>query len=209
MAEIFKTVIISNEIVRPGSAPEPCEPAPAEELPVHTRSISLEDLEHAAQEAYNKGYCEGLAEAEVKMADRVSQVTALLQNIPAAISDNRFQLSNEIADIVLLIIKQFFINQQQNKDHVALQINQIISQLNDKQNIELSLHPKDLTLLQQGQIRIDAKACKNLRITPDDNLRLGGCIVRSEHGVFDAGIERQIDNLKQVLLRMKTGEQIE
>ena len=211
MADILTAVTISDEIVRLGLVSKPCEQQPSireEQIPV-AESISQEDLENAKQSGYSHGFSEGFAEAEAKLASEFSHVKALIESIPAAIQESRLQLSDEIADIILLIIKQFFINQQQNKDSIALQINQLLNQLNDKQNIELSVHPKDLTLLQQGKLKIDAKACKNLRIVPDDNLRLGGCVVKSEHGVFDASIERQIDNLKQVLLQMKLGERFD
>lgn len=211
MADIFTTVTISDDIVRLGPVSEPCEQqALFEEEQIESAEIiSEEDLENATQSGYNRGFSEGLAEAETKLACEFAQLKTLIENIPPAMTENRLQLSDEIADIVLLIIKQFFINQQQTKDSIALQINQLLNQLNDKQNIELSVHPKDLALLQQGKLKIDAKACKNLRIVPDDNLRLGGCVVRSDHGVFDASIERQIDNLKQVLLQMKLGEPLE
>lgn len=209
MAEIFREVIISHDIVRLKPLAQSSEPQSlVGKEPAQTEvfdALNKDDIENARQAGYNQGLSEGIAQTESRMTAEFSVLTTLLQSIPAAINENRLKLSDEIADIVLTIAQQFFISQQQNKDAIALQINQTINQLNDKQNIELSLHPQDLTLLQQGKVKIDLKSCKNLRIIPDDNLRLGGCIVRSEHGVFDASIERQIDNLKQVLLQMKQG----
>lgn len=209
MAEILREVIISDDIVLLKSFAQQPDPQPAPTISDHaTATVSVinhDDLENARQAGYLQGLSEGIAKTEAKMTDELSVLATLLQSIPAAINDRRMQLSDEIADIVLLITRQFFINQQLNKDGIALQINQTINQLNDKQNIELALHPEDLALLQQGLLKIDLKSCKNLRVIPDESLRLGGCIVKSEHGVFDASIERQIDNLKQVLLQMKQG----
>lgn len=210
MADIFTAVTLSDDIVRIGPDMESGGQLQTEETPAEVvKSISQEDLENAKLAGYSQGFSEGLAEAETKMTDQLSLLGTLLQNIPTAVRDNRLQLSGEIADIVLLITKQFFVNQQQNKDVLTQQVNQILSQLNDKQSIELSMHPQDLALLQQGKLKLNIKACNNLRIIPDDNLRLGGCVVRSEHGVFDASIERQIDHLKQVLLQMKSGVSLE
>lgn len=209
MAEILREVIISDDIVSIQSFAQQSELQPAvsinNQAVANVSVINDEDLENARQAGYQQGLSEGIAKTEARMTDELSVLNTLLQSIPTAINDRRMQLSDEIADIVLVISRQFFINQQLNKDSIALQINQTISQLNDKQNIELALHPNDLALLQQGLLKIDLKSCKNLRVIPDESLRLGGCIVKSEHGVFDASIERQIDNLKQVLLQMKQG----
>lgn len=218
MAEIFKSVIISEDVV----SLKPSLASVDLKFPVENTLIELEKIKEldkeelerikdlAREEGYksgfNQGLSDGLAQANMQVTEQVNALNGLLQSIHSAISENRLQLSTEIADIVFGIAQQFFIQQQQNKESIAHQIAQILTQLNDKQNIELSLHPHDLALLQQGQVTIDMGQCKNLRITPDTGLRLGGCIIKSEHGVFDASIERQIDNLKQVLLQIKQGE---
>lgn len=210
MAEIFKSVTISDEVV----SLKPKEAMTAikkyEALPEKADDLSDELTQHIKEEAYQLGFKEGLVEGAAKekadTAEQLKLLNDLILCIPTAISDNRLQLSSEIADIVLIITQQFFINQQHSKDEIAKQINQILAQLNDKQNIELTLHPRDVVLLQNGLLNLDLKQCKNLRITPDETLRLGGCLIRSEHGVFDAGIERQIDSLKQALLQIKQGD---
>ncbi len=213
MANIFKTVIISEEIVHLRSSSDPVDMKVPFEHAIQAEKIAdvntaeLNQIKALArEEGFNQGLSDGLAQANTQMTEQVNTLNKLLHAIPTAISENRLQLSTEIADIVLAITQQFFIHQQQDKEAIAQQITQTITQLNDKQNIELSLHPDDLARLKQGQINIDLKQCKNLRVTPDESLRLGGCLVRSEHGVFDAGIERQIDSLKHVLLQMKRGD---
>jgi len=214
MAEIFKAILVSDDTIhlKPSiTANEPDLTVQTAAKPVEADMEKVNDItkqrcEEAFQSGFNQGLSEGIAKANTNMEEQITVLGNLLQSIPEAINANRLLLSNDIADIVLLIIQQFFINQQHSKEIISLQINQALAQLHDKQNIELALHPKDLTLLQQGKLKIDLKQCKNLRVVPDENLRLGGCIVRSKHGVFDAGIERQIDNLKQVLLQIKQGE---
>ncbi len=153
--------------------------------------------------SYSLGLTDGIAQENARLHDQFNTLDALLHSIPEAISENRRLLSAEIADIVLLIAHKLFINQQQNKDSIRHQITQIIDELNNKQSIEIALHPHELALIQQDGINIDTQSCKNLTLIPDVSLRLGGCIVKSAHGMFDAGIERQIDNLKQVLLHMR------
>lgn len=211
MAEIFKTVTLSEDIV----FLKPLESKLSEHISVTQENsevinskqdeLTAKEKEDLFQSAFSKGLQEGLEQAKNQMEEQTTLLNTLLNNIPNAISENRLHLSHEIADIVLVIAQQFFINQQNSKESISLQINQIINQLNDKQDIELSLHPQDLSLLQQGQLKINLNQCSNLRVIADESLKLGGCLIKSEHGVFDAGIERQIDRLKQVLLQIKQG----
>lgn len=167
--------------------------------------------EKAEEEGYKLGFNQGMTEgfdrgekeARKQAALLQQQLENLLQTIPLALSESRHALKTEIADIVLAITQQFFVHQQQNKEAIAQQISSILNQLNDKQAITLALHPQDLTQLQQSELKIDFSHCKDLRIVADESLSLGGCIIKTEHGIFDAGIERQIDRLKQVLLQIK------
>ena len=222
MANIFKNMMISEEIVYIGqdNPTTPVIPAgPGTVIPAQAGThfnVSLDaNVRMGPRLRGDDRICgddtrcgddavDSLAQERALLQEQTNALSALLQSIPKAISDNRQQLSSDIADIVLLIVSKFFINQQQNKDAITHQITQILMQLHDKQNLELSLHPHDLALIQQGEINIDLRSCKNIRLKADEHLRLGGCIVTSEHGVFDASIERQIDNLKHVLLQMKS-----
>lgn len=195
MANIFRNVIISNETVSLKTTSDI-------ELVLQPVSIDPQDVEQARSESYAQGFSEGVIQERNRLIEKEKSLDSLLQSIPTAINKNRLLLTTEIADIVLLITQQLFINQQQNKETLVHQITHIMTQLNEKHTIEIALHPNDLALLQD----VDLRQYKNMRILADESLRLGGCIVRSEHGVFDAGIERQIDNLKRVLLQMKQGE---
>lgn len=194
MANIFRNVSISHETV---SLKENVDV----EQTLQPVTIDQQDSEQARSEGYAQGFSEGVTQERNRIIEKEKQLDSLLQNIPLAMNTNRLSLTTEIADIVLLITQQLFINQQRSKESLIHQITQIISQLNEKHVIDISLHPDDITLLQH----LDLKHGEHIRILADESLRLGGCVIRSKHGVFDAGIERQIDNLKRVLLQIKQG----
>lgn len=212
MAEVIRSFNLSNELVylRQSLNNNVLDSIEADRVALDFQTKNLEQIKDEARDlGYHQGYSEGVAYQKVELQTQITQVQELLNQIPIAIAASRQQLSTEIADIVLIIVQQFFINQQISKEAIAHQINQTLTQINDKQEIELLLNPRDMELLQQGLIHLDLKTCKGLRIVPNEQLRLGGCQIKSEHGLFDAGIERQIDNLKQLLLQIKTGEAID
>ena len=152
MASIVKSAWISEDIIyiKPPQESE------------RSSAVSEEQLAIAKDTGYAEGYSDGLAKANEQVAEKSHALQTLLSSLPEAIADNRLELSTEIADVVLLITKQLFINQQLNQEAISQQIAHILSSLNEQQTIELFLHPNDLALLQQGQISIDLKNTQNL-----------------------------------------------
>ena len=199
MAEILKSVRISDDIVYLNVPEVTLEFAPSAN-PIDNIE---ERLELARQKGFEQGRQQNIAEADVSMSERAEMFDRLLATIPNAINDNRLALRTEIADIVWSITKQFFIQQQLSKDTIIFKVMETLEQLNEAQHIELFLHPNDLAFLHQENIQLDLKRFKHLRISPDDHLILGGCKIKTEHGLYDASIERQIDRLKDVLLELK------
>jgi len=201
MTEVFKQVICSNEVIHLGN-PKP---------EINTSKDPLKEFEEAKETGYKLGFKQGMTEGLRQAKEQTTkentelgqQLGQLLKAVPFAIRENRLALKSEIADIVLAITQQLFVHQQQNKEALSQQITTALNQINDKQSLTLLLNPQDLALLQQGELTIDLSECKDLRLQADENLQLGGCFIRSEHGFFDASIERQIDRLKQVLLQIK------
>ncbi|WP_028388034.1 FliH/SctL family protein [Legionella fairfieldensis] len=217
MAEIFKQVVLSDEPFYPNQTTATAKDTAKNQSGTASPAVVETPVvlkEKAHEEGYAEGYTQGLTkgkeegekQAHEEVANLLQQLETLLQTIPAAISENRQALQTEIADIVLIIAQQFFIQQQHDKEFIARQISAALNQLNSKQTITLVLHPHDVALLQQGKLTIDFSQCNDLRIASDEKLRLGGCLIKSEHGLFDASIERQVDRLKQILLQIKAGE---
>lgn len=167
-------------------------------------------LKQAKEEGYQEGYFIGKTKAEHLAQEQMNglkkQLDDVLLSIPQAIAQSRLELHAEIADILWLIIQRFFVEQQSNRKAIELQINQILLQINSKQTVELCLHPQEITALQHGDIQLNASHINGLQIKSDESLRLGGCVIKTEHGVFDASLEKQIDKLKEALLHMKQGK---
>lgn len=190
MAEIYKAIHVHEEI--------DCMPMRPIRAAEHTRDEGYEA-------GYADGFSKGVLQEQASLLGKTTTLNGLISNIPAAINENRLQLSTDIANIVLTITAQLFSHQQQDKTAIARQVTQIIEQLNEAQHINIALHPQDWAILQETGFTETIKQYTQLQFTPDAQLLLGGCVVSSEHGLFDASIERQIDNLKQVLLQMKCG----
>jgi flagellar assembly protein FliH len=206
MAKLIKNALISSECVSLGN-----QETTLSDTTTYIESlqplINESQLELFKQESYQQGYLSGQAEeknrVDQEMALLKHQLETALQAIPQSIASNRLSLSNEIADIVLSISQQFFIEKESNPQILEHQINQLLNQLNSKQTIELCVHPQELNILQKGVIKLEASHLNSLIIKSDDTLSLGGYRLKTEHGMFDASIEKQIDKLKEFLLEIR------
>lgn len=180
---------------------------PATQIKTTAPLMDASQQERLQKEAYEQGYSTGITEERARTEQELHQLKKQLQEtlaaIPNAIAQNRLDLSHEIADIVLHITQQFFIESQKDSAALTQQINQILVQLNNKHTVELCLHPQDIRALQQGTIQLDAAHLNGLKIKSDESLLLGGCVVKTNHGVFDASIDKQINQLKEVLIQLK------
>ncbi len=201
MAKIIKNAAITHEI------------SPMHQVP-ETRIIpqtvySESQIERLQEESYQQGYEAGKKEGLKLNSDYLTplknQWEELLNALPDALSQQRMLLQQEVADIVLLITSQYFMNEASNPKHLEQQITQILTQLNSRETIELYLHPKDIQLLQEEAFVLQASFVHGIKIKSDESLTLGGCRIKTSHGVFNASIEQQIDQLKEALLKLKQG----
>ncbi|RUR18233.1 hypothetical protein ELY21_08370 [Legionella sp. km535] len=208
MAKIIPQALISHETVTIGLKPE-IIPDESDQQSVMTPQTNETDLEELQAQAYQRGFISGQTEgqlhAEQQMAQSKQALETLLSTIPQAIEHNRLELHNEIADIILLITQEYFIEQQQKPEALHQRINQILSQLNNKQSIELHLHPDEIKTMHQFNIKLETAHLKGLLIKADPTLAPGGCVIKTEHGVFDASLETRLERLKEMLTQMKHG----
>jgi flagellar assembly protein FliH len=196
MAQVFKHYLVQQETLNTTEA-EPILLAP---------SFSEEELSALKHEAYQQGYVQGAEEARAlahlqthELEERLKQ---LIQAIPQAIEQNRLDMKQDLSALSLLIMERFFTEQCTDIKALETQINQILTQLNQQQQIELSLHPEDVKALQKGLMHLKATP-KHLTIKQDESMTLGGFIIKTPHGIFDARIEQQIDQLKEYLIQIK------
>lgn len=166
--------------------------------------VDEQALDLLKKEAFAQGYQEALHAIEQQQQDIQQQLRTLINSIPSIIAQHRNDLSQEITSLCLLIMQQYFVAQSLDPKILEEQINQMLRELNEQQQIELQLHPKDLHALQAGQILLQQN--KQLNIKSNEQLRLGGFAIKTEHGLFDASIEKQIDRLKRYLLSHYQGE---
>ncbi|CAM2806634.1 FliH/SctL family protein [Legionella worsleiensis] len=208
MAKIIHQALISDETIIIGLKPVLSKQNDLQESEIKptAREADWEELrEQVYQQGFTAGVTEGKLRIEQEMADARKTLENVLSAIPQAIERNRLDLHHEIAEIVLLIAQEYFIEQHQKPDALHQQINQILKHLNTKQNIELQLHPDEIKTIHQLNIKLETAHLNGIRIKAVPDLAPGGCIIKTEHGVFDISLETRLERLKEILMQLKQG----
>lgn len=209
MATIHKHVTIVEEWVQAGHALEAtpsstleCDSMPAQ--PDHIDSSHPQPVDQVSTypTGFDEGFQAGAQATQNALNDQINMIETLIQSIPDALLRAQDKMKDEMTNIVLMITQQFFV-EQHHHGSIAQLVTNTLKHIHDQQNIQLALHPQDISRLQQDSLSIDLSRCNNLKIVPDESLTLGGCVIHNDHGVFNASIERQIDNLKTMLLDMR------
>lgn len=201
MAELFKHTFLDEHCVYLE------ESTPILKQNAETTTINKQAFETGYQDGFAQGIIEGIRKGQQQALDqeldKIKKLSEWLEKIPQALAEGRLNLKTEIADLVLSICQSFFIHQQHHKAIIEQQIIDLISQINHKQWVTIAVHPHDLASLHRALSKINGLPSSKIQLIADKTLNLGGCLIKTEHGVFDASIEHQIDRLKQVLLQIK------
>lgn len=175
----------------------------------HALAESQINNEEIINQAFQEGYRQALLEQEElrkSWQNGIEKLNQLTQNIRTALESQKNIPYNDIADIILTICNQYFIEQKQKKEAIIAQIQQIVRCIHQQQTIKIFLHPADIYWLQQHQNALGLLNHKDITVSADHALALGGCRIATEHGLFDASIERRINQLKCQLEKMQAGE---
>ncbi len=211
MAKIIKQAFLSSETITVGANPDATDTENNEQQALNNTPLNEAYRNELREQAYQQGFESGIKEGKIREEQQLEQMKKdleqLLHSIPEAINQCRLALNTEIADIILLITQEYFVEQQQNPKAIQAQINHILNQINNEQSIELYLHPETIRLVQNANIQLETGHLNRLKIKADEHLISGGCIIKTEHGMFDASITTRIERLKEYLIQLKQGKQ--
>jgi len=150
-----------------------------------------------------QGLQQGIQQTEKALQPLKDTLQNLLENIPETLEKSRMQLQKDIADIVLTIVEQLFLQETPPRHLLEKQINTLLIELNHQQNLTIHLHPDDLMRLQQGDIQLQTSPLQKISILPDKSLLTGGCLIQTEHGLFDLSLEKRLQRLQVILSQIQ------
>ena len=171
------------------------------------------------EEAYEKGYQEGLAQGEeegkVKLQqDNASLVTSLkntleeIYSLKVAILND---VESELVKLVLFLAENLVFKELETDPGIITHlIKESIKYLSDEEEITIKLNPADLSILEEYMAEgVAHEGTDNpagiaqsyrFRLEDDDSISQGGCLISTSTKILDARLETRLLEASKALL---------
>ncbi|MDL2290709.1 HrpE/YscL family type III secretion apparatus protein [Desulfovibrio sp. OttesenSCG-928-F20] len=149
----------------------------------------------AAQEAFaaekERGYADGLAQGKAEMVER------MMESLSAGV-DYLEKLEGSLVDLVLNSMRKI-IDGFDDKELVFGVVRKALSYARSQRRVVLRLCPDEAELVQEelAALQRDFPGIGLLDVVGDPRLTKGSCLLESELGIIDAGLDVQLAGIKK------------
>ena len=178
--------------------------AQAEDI-VRLAELEAESIRSAAQDAYEsekkRGYSDGLDAGKMEM-------TAQMVDTVAAGVEYLAGLENRIVDLVMHAVRKI-IDGFDDKDRDVGLVRKALSYARSQKRVVLRVCPEDAEIVQEHlrDILRDFPGIGILDVAPDPRLGKGACVLESELGLVDAGLDVQLAGIRKAFQRQLQSRQ--
>lgn len=201
-----------QEFVAADFAPEPLPVSKVQAcvLPGKSAGVSGEALEAQLRDAFERGRRQGLEEARENLAaagerlDAAGDALGLALEEVSRLRTRLLQSSRgDMLRLVMAIAEQVVrVEVSVNRDAILSTIDRALQEAVRSDAYQIRVHPDDLLAASERKplFLASISTLKNITFEADPTIARGGCMVESELGEVDATIDRQLAQLRQVLL---------
>ncbi|MBB6443842.1 flagellar assembly protein FliH [Bacillus benzoevorans] len=175
----------------------------------HSWSEEKEALASAAKEAgYQNGWNEGQQQGYAEYRGLIQEARQIIE---AAKKDYTAYLEASekvILDIGVKIAGKIMAHKIEDDDYFLTLVSRALKEAKECHNIRLHVHPQsyEFVLSQKEELLSIFSHETNLFIYPDEEMTVGGCIIESETGRIDAGVDTQLSEIKKILTELLESE---
>ncbi|ROH85904.1 hypothetical protein ED236_09240 [Pseudomethylobacillus aquaticus] len=173
----------------------------------------IKELEQEAERTgFERGYTKGELEGRKQHQAATVALKQLVVNATGIIDQTVFDAENIIGSLVFETVCKVLGKQMLSPEACTAIIAEVLSGLQKEEFIEVRISPRDWAYINQhkesGNNHTGAGVFSGLPIVVDDQIALGGCVVKLKDGLIDARIETQLQmfaqNLKEAMLHAKS-----
>lgn len=154
-----------------------------------------EEIAEAAKAAYEeesrRGYADGQQEAKMEAAER------MIETVSRSI-DYFGGIEARVVDLVMTALRRI-LSEFDERDRVTMVVKNALSAVRNQKQVVLRLHPRQAEALREriNDLLAAYPAIAFLDVTPDARLAPDTCIIESEIGSVEAGVEVQLEAIRR------------
>lgn len=181
----------------------------SEDEKVEQRALQMlaEIQERAYQEAYQLGLDEGTKRAFTELSERIGSGLSELQTLLEGISTIKGELvqQNEahLVQMTYHMASRLAMSHLQEHHEALVEVmRQATSLAQDEENVRVQVNPAQIEFLEEirKQNGREFEFLKKIRIEPNPQIQVGGCIVETNYGEVDSRIEQRLASMWSALV---------
>jgi flagellar assembly protein FliH len=161
-----------------------------------------ERLSHLEREAFVKGYAQGErsgGEATTKQGEAMlRRLAATIDEVASLRTELMRRTERELVNLALVLAERIVRREVSlDRELLVTMARVAIDRLGERASATIRLNPADHAALTAGRT---VPLAGPVEVVADPHVSRGGCLVRSDFGLMDLGIEAQINELSRALL---------
>jgi flagellar assembly protein FliH len=179
------------------------DPAQAERLALQKRIAELEaSLEQRCREARDTGYREGETagrnQANTQVGAMMEKLARSIQEIAEARPKLRAEAERDLLKLSLAIARKILHRElSADPDSIAGLIKVCLDKIRLQEIVRVRIHPQHHPPIQQMLARLSTGV--PIELLPDPKLQLGGVVIETTRGEFDASVDVQLKEIERGL----------
>jgi len=184
-------------------------PRAVEPAPEASGSPSEPCLSAIERDAFAKGYAQGEragTEAGAVRADAMlRRLTATIEELASLRSDVLHAAERQVVQLALALAHRMLQREIDADRGLLLAMARVaLDRMGEAVRATIRLHPDDFAVVMTA--REPSASADQVQVVADSSVARGGCLVQSEFGLMDVGLDSQIREMARALLDLDTGD---
>lgn len=161
-----------------------------------------EQAESIKQQAYQDGMAEGLQNAQAELDQQkqklVLEYAEKAKELEKEYEQKKAQMEPELVEVLLEVFKKVIGTiAQDQEDMIVNLINSVMQKSDSNRSFIIKVSPEDYKFLLNNQGKIYCAMTNDIQldIVEDLTMEKNQCIIETENGVYDCGLDIQLENL--------------
>ncbi|MBW2338271.1 MAG: hypothetical protein JRF47_16215 [Deltaproteobacteria bacterium] len=174
--------------------------------PLYKRRVLTADKR--VEEAYQKGFAEGLREGEnagfeqgtQKIEPLISSIRNALIQLDRIRKETYQHIEKEVVELALAIAQKVICREiATDKETVLCVAKEALAKVDDPGKIKIKMSPSDLQFFSETRYQLSnlISDIDNVTFEAEESIQSGGCVIETDLGEIDARIERQLQAVEE------------
>jgi len=189
----------SSEMNRTGEDPEVFEPP--------SITLTEEDLQQQLREAFENGLTDGKNLAERGLVNVFRSLRTAAEGVQTLREKILRESEDELVKLIMLVSRKVILREiAQDRTILSDVVQASISTISERDEITIRLNPDDYVLVATGHGDVLRKELitSRMQLKSDPTVMQGFCMVDSELGTIDAGLDSQLEEIFRSLKEERT-----